>query len=117
MQDWMADAAKVAAGIVVALIGVWGARITRAGSLAETLRRQEESIRKYLKEELLRRDEEVARRNDELDRLKGRVHVLEHAQGQVRRLVRQALDRLALGQPVDDHFAAIIKALDDGETV
>lgn len=108
MPDWLTDAAKVAAGILVALLGVWVARINREATLAETLRRQEESIRKYLREELERRDEEA-------DALKLRVRILERAQGSVRRLVRTALDRLAAGQPADDHFAAILKALDDTE--
>ena len=108
MPDWLTDAMKVAAGIVAALVGVWIARINREATLAETLRRQEESSRQYLKDELRRRD-------DESEKLKLRVRVLERAQGRVRRLVREALDRLALGQQADEHFAAILKALDDTE--
>ena len=109
MPDWLADAIKVASGIVAALVGVWIARINREATLEETLRRQEESIRLYLKGELGRRDEEV-------ERLVARVRHLERREGQVRRLLRQALDLLAQGQPVDAQIAAVLKTLDEGET-
>ena len=109
MPDWLTDAMKVAAGIVAALVGVWIARINREATLAETLRRQEESIRLYLKDELKRRDNET-------ERLVMRVRHLERREGQVRRLLRQALDLLAQGQPVDAQIAAVLKTLDEGET-
>lgn len=108
MPVWTSDLAKFAAGIVATLAAVWVARINRSGSLAETLRRQEESIRLYLKGELKRRDEET-------ERLVARVRHLERREGQVRKLLRQALDLLAQGQPVDAQLAAILKTLDDGE--
>ena len=109
VPDWTGDVAKFAAGIFATLAAVWVARINRSTNLAETLRRQEESIRKYLKDELKGLAVETAS-------LRRRISSLERAHSSIRSLVRKALDQLALGQPADEHFAAILRALDEVES-
>lgn len=108
MTDWIPDAAKIIAAIAGTLAVVWVAQINRTAALAETVRLQEESIRAYLKEQLQLQAGEVKA-------LRKRVGVLEKANAGVRRLVGSALNRLALGQPVDKEFAAILQTLDDAE--
>lgn len=96
---------KFAAGVAAALASVWGARLVRGGSLAETLRKEQTEIRRWLNDELDKT------RRDHMDCAR-RLASLENKMHDVTILLKMAVERRASGLPHDLEMAAAMAKLE-----
>lgn len=106
---WLDSIIKILVGIILGLVPLGVARISRGGSLAETLRKQEESIRTYLKEEL---NSISQRLKDEEDRCNKLQYHLIH----IHRIIRVTVDRLVPGhEEMPIEIVGLLARIDEAE--